>query len=477
MKSEDIQQIISLGEGVHVEFKRGGKGARDDVFETYCSFLNRDGGDILLGVGDDGSIIGLPTLAIKDIVNNLVCVMNDGNLLNPPFCVLPEVLDYDGQKIIKISVPQSSDVHRYKGVCYDRINESDVKVTSSDQIAQMYIRKRNIYTEQALLPEVTIDDIRGDLFPRIRQMACAFRPEHPWKELPDIELLKSARLYVYDASRNCYCFNAAAVLLLGNDEVIRRFFPAYKTDALLQTVNTDRYDDRCTIMTNLIESYDQLFAFGQKWLPDKFYLENGFTVSLRDRILREAVGNLIIHREYTSSRPGRLIIRTGELVTDNANKALQPGVITLHNLCPRPKNPIIADFFQIIGRADELGSGVRNLYKYVRLYSGKSPVFDEEDVFTLTIPLDRDYNPDAVLPISTKKHVKVATKGKNSFEMQAAILDAIRGNPKVSSRIIAATLDGISAAQVKTQMSKMQREGLIVRVGPSGHGGSWVIKR
>lgn len=44
--------------------------------------------------------------------------------------------------------------------------------------------------------------------------------------------------------------------------------------------------------------------------------------------------------------------------------------------------------------ADELGSGVRNLYKYVHLYLGTDPVFDEEDVFKQTIPLDDDYSPE-----------------------------------------------------------------------------------
>lgn len=477
MTADELHHIIHSGEGLHVEFKRGGKGARDDVFESYCSFLNRDGGVILLGIGDDGETIGLPVNAVKDMVNNMICVMNDANLLNPPFCVLPEVIDYDGKKIIRLNVPPSGDVHRYKGTCYDRVNDSDVKITSSDQIAQMYIRKRNVFTEQTLFSEVTLDDIRIDLLPRVRQMACSFRPEHPWKELPDMELLKSARLYVYDASNKTFVFNAAAILLLGKDDTIRRYFPAYKTDALLQQVNTDRYDDRITVSTNLIESYDLLVQFGTKWLPDKFYLENGATVSLRDRILRETVGNLLIHREYTSSRPGRLIIKEKELFADNANKALQPGIITLHNLCPRPKNPIIADFFQVIGRADELGSGVRNLYKYVKLYSGKEPLFDEEDVFTLSIPLDKDYNPDAIAPSHTKAHRGMSVTQRNNLPVREAILEAIRNNAKVSARTIAESLNGISAAQIKTQMAKMQTEGMIVREGPSGHGGQWKIIR
>ena len=54
----------------------------------------------------------------------------------------------------------------------------------------------------------------------------------------------------------------------------------------------------------------------------------------------------------------------------------------------------LANFFHQIGRADELGSGVRNLYHYVRIYSGADPVFDEGDIFLLTVPLDDDYSPE-----------------------------------------------------------------------------------
>ena len=57
---------------------------------------------------------------------------------------------------------------------------------------------------------------------------------------------------------------------------------------------------------------------------------------------------------------------------------------------PQTKNPIIANFFRNICRADELGSGVRNLYRDVKLYSSAEPILDEGDIFTLTIPLNDD---------------------------------------------------------------------------------------
>ena len=51
------------------------------------------------------------------------------------------------------------------------------------------------------------------------------------------------------------------------------------------------------------------------------------------------------------------------------------------------KNPPIAKVFREIGLADELGSGMRNSYKYTKMYSGGEPVFTEADIFTTVIPL------------------------------------------------------------------------------------------
>jgi ATP-dependent DNA helicase RecG len=40
-----------------------------------------------------------------------------------------------------------------------------------------------------------------------------------------------------------------------------------------------------------------------------------------------------------------------------------------------------------IGRADQLGSGIRNLYEYTKLYSGSEPELVEGDIFKTIIPL------------------------------------------------------------------------------------------
>ena len=115
MTSEQLEPYLMAGESTCIEFKQCGGNPSWDIFESCCAFLNRDGGDLFLGITDDGKIIGVPENACESIIKNLIKVMNDPNLLDPPFCVLPEVIDCSGRKVIRLHVPKSADVHRFKG--------------------------------------------------------------------------------------------------------------------------------------------------------------------------------------------------------------------------------------------------------------------------------------------------------------------------------------------------------------------------
>lgn len=50
MDANSISTILKIGENIAVEFKRCGNGIENDVYETICSFLNRFGGDLFMGV-------------------------------------------------------------------------------------------------------------------------------------------------------------------------------------------------------------------------------------------------------------------------------------------------------------------------------------------------------------------------------------------------------------------------------------------
>ena len=51
-------------------------------------------------------------------------------------------------------------------------------------------------------------------------------------------------------------------------------------------------------------------------------------------------------------------------------------------------------FFRNIGYSDQLGSGVRKLFKYTKFYSGQEPELIEGDIFRIMIPLDSEYSFD-----------------------------------------------------------------------------------
>ena len=79
-----------------------------------------------------------------------------------------------------------------------------------------------------------------------------------------------------------------------------------------------------------------------------------------------------------------MIIESNQVLFENANRSHGHGLINPDSFTPFPKNPIIARVFKEMGYADELGSGVRNLFKYTGIFSkGGKPQLIEEDVVKL----------------------------------------------------------------------------------------------
>lgn len=484
MESSMLKNILDVGETIGVEFKRCGNGIENDVYETVCSFLNRFGGDIFLGVLDNGTVTGVPENAAPDMVKNFISCVSNPMLFAPTVYLVPEILKYEGKTIIRVHVAPSAEVHSYKKIIYDRVNDSDVKITATTQIAQMYIRKQEIYIERKVFKYVGLEDLRLDLLPKLRIMASNNSGQtHPWNSMTDEELLQSTRLYTKDRATGETGYNLAAVMLLGKDDVIADVVPAYITDAIFRRVDIDRYDDREVIKTNLIESYERLMEFGRKHLPDKFYLEKDQRKSLRNIITREMIANTLIHREYTSSYQAKFVIERNRMYVENANRATQAAQLTPDIIEPNPKNPIIASFFRNIGYADQLGSGVRNLFKYCKIYSGEEPVFDEGDVFRITVPLDKSLGGEKE-GNSTQggdnftQATQNPTQGKcvdhKVSDLDKKILEAIEEKPSLTQTQLAKQLD-VNLNTVKYRIKRLMSIDLLERVG-SSQKGHWVVK-
>jgi ATP-dependent DNA helicase RecG len=388
MNTERVKRLIKQKENIRLEFKEAVSALPGSLFETICAMLNREGGDILLGLRNDGTIIGVNKANVANMVTQLVNLSNNNQKLDPAFILYPQTYEIKGNSIIHIQVPASSQVHKTAGIVFDRSNDGDFRILFPHQIAELYNRKRNHYTEGVIYPAVRFEDFNPHLFPKVRALIKSNNASHPWLTLDDESLLQKAGLWKRDFLTGQEGYTLASVLLFGKDEVIQQVVPHYKIDALLRIDDQLRYDDREYIQTNLIEAYEKLLEFVVKHLPDKFYLQGTQRISLRSTIFREIIANIIAHREYTNALVTTFVIRGNVIETENANNPHGSGPIAPDSFAPYPKNPTISKFLMQLGWVEELGSGILNVNKYWPVYSkGTKPQFIEGEAFKIVLPV------------------------------------------------------------------------------------------
>lgn len=216
MNKHQLQEIIKGGEGLTVEFKECRIKINRNMYESICSFLNRQGGHLILGVKDDGAIIGIDPIALSEIKKGLVTTLNNPQKINPPLYALPETFTINGKTLLYLAVPESSQVHRCNGKIFDRNEDGDLDITNqSDAVAHLYIRKQSTFSENRIYPYVKLGDLRRDLIERVKTMVRETNPNHPWRSMNDETLLQSARLHQRDYQSGKQGYTLAAVLLLG----------------------------------------------------------------------------------------------------------------------------------------------------------------------------------------------------------------------------------------------------------------------
>ena len=464
MTPEQLRRLLRRRERATLEFKEARSELPRSLFETVCAFLNRDGGTILLGVADDGTVIGVEPDAVPRLTADIVNLSNNPQKLDPPQILAPEVVAYEDKTVLAVHVPSSQQVHRCAGVVYDRGHDGDFRVQEPVRIAAIVNRKHGYHTEQVVYPFLKLSNLESAVFDKARSEIKVFYPKHPWLRLSNKAMLVKAGLWRADTVARTEGYTLAAALLFGKEETIQQLISAYKIDALVRRDNVDRYDDRLNIRVNLIDAYDLLMEFVEKHLPDPFYLEGAQRVSLREKIFREVISNLLVHREYTDASPATLIIYRDRVETTNAAIPHGHGLIRPGHFTPFPKNPTLSKFFMQMGRGEELGSGVLNVSKYLPFYTkGAKPRFIEGDPFVSIIPL----------PSETGEKAGEKTSVKSSVKSSVKIVQAVAANPAVTARELAESL-GLTLRAVEKQMSKLQTSGTLRRIGPD-KGGHWEV--
>ena len=464
MTIENIREIVKEKENTTLEFKEYKKALDPDIYETVCSFANHDGGNIFIGVNDKThEITGVPKEIVDKLKIDFLNGVSNPNKISPKLLYELSDIEVDGKIILYTTIYPSPSVHKLNGNrIFDRIDETDKDITDTpDLVANLYLRKKQTYSENDIYPYCRMDQLREDLINKARILANNNdkNHNHPWATMDNMELLRSAGLYLEDPLTGKKGFTLGCILLFGKDETIMAVCPQHRTDCLKRVKNLDRYDDRDDIRTNLIESYDRMMAFIAKHLDSGFAIgEDTRRYSPRDLLFREAVANSLIHREFRDRTTATMVIEKDKVVFTNGCISLGRGILKVGSFSPKSKNPRIAAVFHNMGLADELGSGVRNMFAYNKVYSNAEPIIKEGDVFEITIPL-------------VSKEIVAATNDKYN----KMIIKYIEENGSINNEQCR-ELTGYERTKSAELLSNLVLAGIIVRSG-SGKSTYYILKK
>ena len=179
---------------------------------------------------------------------------------------------------------------------------------------------------------------------------------------------------------------------------------------------------------------------------------------------------MLIHREYSNAFPSTFTIYKDRVETKNANKPVFIGQLLPGKFEPFPKNPNIAQIFTQMGRSEELGTGIKTVYKYTKAYSGSDEIiFQEDDVFVTKVPL-HSINDTVNATVDATVN---ATVNATVSERQKRILIEANVNKNITIAQLADKLS-VSRDTILRDMKKLKKLNLIRRVG-SDKLGHWDI--
>jgi ATP-dependent DNA helicase RecG len=151
--------------------------------------------------------------------------------------------------------------------------------------------------------------------------------------------------------------------------------------------------------------------------------------------------------------------------TKNANKPHVYGLLFPNTFQSFPKNPNIAQLFTQMGRSEELGTGIRNVYKYSKAYSGSDQiVFSEEDIFISKVPLSRVLVTD----------LKSGGLNDGLNDGQQKVIQLIQENEGIKVKDISLQLN-IPIDTVDRHIRVLKKMNLIERRGSRKTGGYYLV--
>lgn len=200
------------------------------------------------------------------------------------------------------------------------------------------------------------------------------------------------------------------------------------------------------------------------------FMHNEIVSVTDDEILRS-------RRMYQRDREG--IITPQSIMSENANRPRYNTHITVDQLLPFPKNPIIASVFREMGWIDEVGAGAITFKNYCPLfYAGLMPEIEDGDDFRCTLKLYKEgTNQDGLVnePVNSTSNQEgdqgdYINDGVNSTSVQESVQElnekqktvlAFCATPKSATEILEHLGLSIHSKNKQTYISTLINAGLL----------------
>ena len=411
MLKSELLEIIANSENSGVEFKRDDL-RPEQLAKEIVALLNFQGGKLLLGVEDDGSISGIQ----RDDLETWVMDTVFGRYVHP--LVLPfyeEVVLEDGKRVAVISITQGAAKpyvvrNNNREDTYIRVGSTSRPATR-EQMARLYESGGMLHAELLPVSGSSLDDLDrarlGDYLVNIAGDEAVPQTIGDWEQR-----LNGLGFMVWRTDGPAVCTIAGLVLFGRSPRRCLRYagvrWMAFSgenkeyqalDDSILDGPLVALWEGRPGAGRNIVEEglVERLIDRMRPFIAEEGKeLNDGMRRELVHRYppdaVREAMLNALVHRDWTRSIEVEIVSYSDRLEVTSPG-TLQNSMSVEKMLAGQrsPRNPIIVEIMRDYGYVDARGMGVRRkIVPLTRDYSGRDVQFDlTDDFLKLVIPARR----------------------------------------------------------------------------------------
>lgn len=456
MNVEELRALIEQGEGQRLDFKRGVPSTKDLAKMVIC-FANAEGGWLLLGVNDEGDIIGCGSYDIPHLLSSIYRVTE------PSLTVDIKEVDTLQGTVLVVSVPRTPFVHATSGGVYRRrVGRECLPMSPQDVIAQQAERATLDYSTTLAGRARYPDDVDSQALELLR--AEVKRRQPSLSSYSDMELMHSLKLLMPEEEADPDQLTVAGLLLLGRSESIRRDLPQAEVTYLRQRTETE------VVLTKhlylplplLLKRLEELIEAASEIHSLRYGLLRIDIPDFPLPVYREAVLNAVAHRNYAVS--GNVVIRQFPDRLEVSSPGGFPTGVSVDNILRQvvPRNRALADVLFRLGYVEKAGIGVDMMYKEM-LRLGKEPpefIAEAESVRVLLRNATFDEQFAAFAEARSRQGTPLSLD-------QLLILSYLKRHLELD-RARAVTLLQRSEREASERLTTMVRGGLLERRGTGG---------